>query len=397
MTDLTGMSYEDHATFVMQQRLAALRPARTNEEVVEEWWEVRTNPQRTMSPLKPSSQVTYGRHMRYFLEWLHEQRLHVYFVNADHVLAYATHLHARGVARESVEGYLHAPSAFYEWLLDIKHLVISNPVAAAIEHHGIRLPESRPPPRALGTVAENQAMLRAANNLREFMSWLVLAKCGPRLEEYLAIKDTDLDFETKRIHVHPHPPKRHVDACFMDEETEAVLRLWLDVKRALFPKNPYLHACVNAPTMADKGKFESSIKAMARRAGLIPPTMSLKKKNCDNATRRATNITPHTGRRTLTALLRLAGCKPEYVAELRGDKRQTRVDAASGELREVTQEKYFPLPWQQVKTAFLAAMPRFDALRILGEIRERAKLLDQFDGGVERKGCIIRRRDRVGF
>jgi integrase len=394
-----GMSYERHARFIMQQRLAALPPERTNAEVVAEWWDIRTNPKRTMSPLKPSTQVTYRRYMRYFLDWLTERDLHIYFVTADDVMAYASHLHARGVSRPIVESYLNAPASLYEWLLDIKHLVISNPVGAALEHHGIRQPESRPPPRALGTVAENQAMLGAANNLREFMSWMVLAKCGPRCEEYLSILDTDLDFQAKRVHLTPHPPKRHVDACFMDDELEAVLRQWLDIKRALFPRNPYLHACVNAPVKADKGKFEKSIKAMARRAGLIPPSMSLKRKNCDNATIRATNVTPHTGRRTMTTLLRNAGCPTEYVAECRGDKRQTRVDAATGQIREVTQEKYLPLPWQQVRAAYLAVMPRFDALRILDDARERVRIIDRTSGmgPMGNAGIVLRKRDRVGF
>ena len=135
---------------------------------------------------------SYCRILKHFVNWLNaplEQ------VTSEQVLKYLECLSDRGLAAKTIKGYIDAIRGFYEYLRHERGLASDNPVKPG---YSLRLPKALP--RFLSD-AEIERFLRSVRKSRDRSMFLIMLRCGLRVEEVANLTIGAIDFESKVIKV----------------------------------------------------------------------------------------------------------------------------------------------------------------------------------------------------
>jgi len=135
---------------------------------------------------------SYCRILKHFVNWLNaplEQ------VTSEQVLKYLECLSDMGLAAKTIKGYIDAIRGFYEYLRHERGLASDNPVKPG---YSLRLPKALP--RFLSD-AEIDQFLRSVRKPRDRSMFLIMLRCGLRVEEVANLTIGAIDFESKVIKV----------------------------------------------------------------------------------------------------------------------------------------------------------------------------------------------------
>ncbi len=128
--------------------------------------------------------------LRHFLQWLEGP---VEEVTSKKILDYIDSLLAKGLVPKTINCRLDSVRGFYAYLALEETLPIANPVKK-----GFALRLARPLPRYLKD-EEVSRLLEVIRDLRDHAMFMLMLRCGLRVEEVAHLRLQDLDFAQKRI------------------------------------------------------------------------------------------------------------------------------------------------------------------------------------------------------
>lgn len=135
---------------------------------------------------------SYSSRLKHFVNWLNaplEQ------LTSERVLEYLERLSDMGLAPKTIKGYVDTIRGFYEYLRHERGLASDNPVKPG---YSLRLPRALP--RFLSD-AEIEQFLRSVRKSRDRSMFLIMLRCGLRVEEVANLTIGAIDFESKVIKV----------------------------------------------------------------------------------------------------------------------------------------------------------------------------------------------------
>jgi len=125
-----------------------------------------------------------------FTEWLD---IPIDEVTSRTISDYIEYLQNRRLKAKTINSYIHGISRFYEYLYHEEKLIIPNPVTSL---HKLLLP--KPLPKFL-TEEEIDILFKHIRNIRDTAMFLLMLRCGLRVEEVANLTRPVLDFDHKRI------------------------------------------------------------------------------------------------------------------------------------------------------------------------------------------------------
>jgi site-specific recombinase XerD len=134
----------------------------------------------------------YLNTLKHFVLWLD---VRIEEVTHKKVLAYIDHLLDREIAAKTINCHLVSIRSFYNYLLDEQEMDGGNPVKRG---YLLRLP--KPLPKHLKD-HEVESLFKVIKSLRDRAIFLLMLRCGLRVEEVADLSLADLDFRRARISV----------------------------------------------------------------------------------------------------------------------------------------------------------------------------------------------------
>lgn len=229
-------------------------------------------------------------------------------------------LRGRNLQGSTLKGHFAAISSLYDYLIFIGKAQ-TNPILPFRRRFLARIKESFGGDNTRQLISIQQMCLLAgsAESTLDLTIIVLLAKTGIRRGELMALKISDLYFETGIIRL-PDKAKRTNRIAFIDDELEAVLKRYL-VWREQHATGDWLWVTKHGGRI-HKDYAGRVIKSLAMKLGLHEPKGVLCRR-----------LTPHCLRHFFTTHLFRAGMKEVYIEWLRGDsisgkswKRYNRID-----------------------------------------------------------------------
>lgn len=216
---------------------------------------------------------------------------------------YLQALRSRHLATSTLKGYMSAISSFFDFLLFEKEILI-NPVVEFRKRYLVRI-KTHQESRQLISIEEMQAVYQDAETIAEKAIIMILAKTGIRRGELHDLKESDLDFKKKIIHI-PTKAKRSNCIAFIDPELEAVLKEYLAWRKDR-TKTEFLWLSSKGGRI-HRDLYGVIISNIGKRLNLHHANGYLDQK-----------LTPHCFRHWFTTHLFRSGMNPQYIKFLRGD------------------------------------------------------------------------------
>lgn len=249
--------------------------------------------------LTPHSIETYRSNVQEFLTYYPNP----HDVGMDHLRAYLEKLRSRNLSRATLKGYMSAVSSFYDFLVFEKEILV-NPTIGFRRRYLQRI-KDQGETRQLLTIKNMHDLLKSAKDIQERAIITFLAKTGIRRGELHDLKDSDLDFDRKRITI-PTKAKRTNTIAFMDYELEVVLLEFLSWRENR-TRGRYLWISKKGGRI-HRDKYGEILAKHGEKLHLHSKNGGLDKK-----------LTPHCLRHFFTTHLFRAGMNPQYIKFLRGD------------------------------------------------------------------------------
>lgn len=177
-------------------------------------------------------------------------------------------------------------------------------------------------------------LVSALVDIRDKAMLLVMLKTGVRRGELLSMGVSDIQWEDQSITLKPKK-KRSNKIVFFDDETEYVLKRWLEIRQARKPMSDALRISIWGKRIG-YGSIQYNINRAAVLCGLHNPSSD----------RMEDHFSAHCCRHFTTTHLLRAGMPREYVAWLRGDAIREAIDI------------YFHADPEDVRRSYLAHVPR---------------------------------------
>ena len=224
-------------------------------------------------------------------------------VTTDHLRFYLNKLRARNLAISTLKGYMSAVSSFFDFLV-FENEIQLNPIPAFRKRYLDHI-KYNPSARQLISIREMQELYCAAPHILKKVIIMILAKTGIRRGELHDLKESDLDFYRKTIHI-PEKKKRSNYISFMDDEFEHTLKEYL-VWGNRKAKTEYL-LISNKGGRIHKDRYGMILAELGRELHLHRNDRALEAK-----------LTPHCFRHWFTTNLFRSGMNSQYIKFLRGD------------------------------------------------------------------------------
>ena len=196
--------------------------------------------------------------LKHFVLWVNvpiEQVCH------KKLLSYIDHLRYRRLSPKTINCHLDSIRGFYNYLIEEEQVAIINPVK-----HGYALRLSQPLPRYLREEEVNR-FLKAVQKRRDRAIFLLMLRCGLRVEEVAKLALTDLDLRRSQMLVHGKGAKERI--VYISDDTYIALVKYLETRKWARAKKVFL---VEKGTF--KGKpisvrgIQKRMEYYARKAGL---------------------------------------------------------------------------------------------------------------------------------
>jgi site-specific recombinase XerD len=142
--------------------------------------------------LSPHTTKNYLNSLRQFVLWIGVSIEHV---THKEVSAYIDHLMAQGLNPETINSQLNRIKQFYRYLQDQEQLRLVNPVKSS---HRLRVPKPLPKHLQDGQV---KAFLDLPKRPRDQAMFLLMLRCGLRVEEVANLTLDVIEFKRRRIWV----------------------------------------------------------------------------------------------------------------------------------------------------------------------------------------------------
>lgn len=141
----------------------------------------------------PHTVKNYMNTLKHFVLWLDEP---IEEVTNKKILQYIDHLLDRGLQPKTINCHLDSIRGFYSYLRDEEALNITNPVK-----RGYALRLSRPLPKHLRD-DEIPKLFEVIRKARDRAIFMVMLRCGLRVEEVANLTLKAIDHKRKRVYVH---------------------------------------------------------------------------------------------------------------------------------------------------------------------------------------------------
>lgn len=260
-------------------------------------------------------------------------------VTKEDLVEYVSYLrYERKIKANSLNNYFSGLNSFYEFLL-YQERISANlvPVIRKRYLYQFKKDEGKNKRRKVISVKEMSDFLNSILNIRDRAICMFLMKTGVRRHELNGIDISDIDWRTNSVRLKDKKKRSNLIVIF-DDECARVLRQWLYVRKSL-----YVNSECDALFVGNHGKrlgsmgVYSAVVNNAKRFGIYDTGS---KENSDH-------FGPHNFRHCFTTYLLENGMRREYVQELRGDARTDAVDI------------YNHISLENLRDAYLAAMPQF--------------------------------------
>jgi site-specific recombinase XerD len=196
--------------------------------------------------------------LKHFVLWVN---VPIEQVSHKKLLSYIDHLRYRRLSPKTINCHLDSIRGFYNYLIEEEQVAIINPVK-----HGYALRLSQPLPRYLRE-EEVERFLKAVQKRRDRAIFLLMLRCGLRVEEVAKLALTDLDLRRSQMLVHGKGAKERI--VYISDDTYIALvkyletRKWARVKKVfLVEKGDY-----KGKPISVRG-IQKRMEYYARKAGL---------------------------------------------------------------------------------------------------------------------------------
>jgi len=244
--------------------------------------------------------------LKHFILWL-DVRLEA--VDHKKLLAYIDHLLDRGLQPKTINCHLDSIRGFYHYLIEEEQVQMVNPVK-----HGYALRLSRPLPRHLRD-EEVVQLLGVMENRRDRAMFMLMLRCGLRVEEVTRLKLPAVDWRRRQLFVHQGKGAKDRVVYLSDDSYEALLQ-YLRIRPTSRAKEVFL---------VDKGRckgkgisvrgIQKRLEHYGREAGLkvschqLRHTMATQLLNADAALVTIQDLLGHTRIKTTQRYCRVSNTK----------------------------------------------------------------------------------------
>jgi integrase/recombinase XerD len=245
----------------------------------------------------------------------------------------------RCVSYARIKIYYSALSHFYTWA-EYKGYVQKNVVLAVRKMYVQEFKNGYvPAERKIISVNEMKNYLNSITVLRDKAINVLLLKTGIRRQELIAIDVDDVGIAEMKITLKKNMfHKRSNLVVFFDKETKYILERWLWKRKFIVQPGENALFIGEYGRRMNKNNVYDAVVRWSCRFGLH----DAKSKKLED------HFSPHNLRHCFSTYLQRGGMPREFVKELRGDKR--------GEIIDI----YTHIDRDELRRAYLSAMPRFD-------------------------------------
>jgi site-specific recombinase XerD len=149
------------------------------------------------------------------------------------ISAYIDHLRNKRLAAKTINCHLHSVRRFYNFLADEDYLQLSNPV-----QQGTALRMARPLPKHL-TDEQVIRLFSVIGNLRDRAMFLLMLRCGLRVEEVANLTLQAIDWRRQRLYVFSGKGSKD-RVVFISNDTYQLLATYIKARWSLRVKKVFL-------------------------------------------------------------------------------------------------------------------------------------------------------------
>ena len=196
--------------------------------------------------------------LKHFVLWVN---VPIEQVSHKKLLSYIDHLRYRRLSAKTINCHLDSIRGFYNYLIEEEQVAIINPVKKG---YSLRL--SQPLPRYLRE-EEVDRFFEVIKNLRDRAIFLLMLRCGLRVEEVAKLSLSDLDLRRSQMLVHGKGAKERV--VYISDDTYRALVNYLQARRWIRVRKVFLvekGTCKGKP-ISVRG-IQKRMEYYARKAGL---------------------------------------------------------------------------------------------------------------------------------
>jgi len=240
----------------------------------------------------------------------------------------------KGLTTKTIKTRLNALSNFYEFLI-FEGKRKDNPVPEVQKRYlAPYKAESEAHTHKLVSVDDAARLISALVDIRDKAMLLVMFKTGVRRGELLSMDVSDIHWRDQSIILKPKA-KRSNKIVFFDDETDYILKRWLEIRQARNPTSDALWISTWGKRIG-YGSIQYNINQAAVRCGLHDPISD----------RMEDHFSAHCCRHWNNTHLIRAGMPELYVMWLRGDSMTRAID------------RYIHINPEDVRRSYLAHIPR---------------------------------------
>ena len=258
---------------------------------------------------------TYKVYIKQYLELLDSRSKNANSADKSDLKDFLSSLRQRGLKQASIEKAFTCISSLYTYMVD-EELISSNPVTSFNRRYLWKYKdENISDDRQIISVEQASHLVNSTLNSRDKAILVLLFKTGIRRGELRSLDVSDINLEDMDLKLKP-TAKRSNRILFFDNETEYVLRVWLQFRNAKDRKGTTALFLNREGVRLGSKAIGELVEKHASRIGLHnPESKSL-----------ADHFTPHCCRHWFTTHLIRAGMPRDFVKELRGDIRHEAID-----------------------------------------------------------------------
>ena len=200
----------------------------------------------------------YMNTIRQFVIWVDEP---IEQVRHHKMLAYIDHLRQRKLSAKTINCHLDSIRGFYNYLIEEEQVTIANPVK-----HGYALRLSRPLPRYLKQEHVDR-FLEVVTSTRDRAIFLLMLRCGLRVEEVFKLTLAALDLRRSQVFVQGKGAKERV--VYISDDTYDALVKYLKSRKWQREKKVFLveKGTYKGKPISVRG-IQKRMEYYARKAGL---------------------------------------------------------------------------------------------------------------------------------
>lgn len=207
----------------------------------------------------PHTLKNYMNTLKHFVVWIN---VVIEEVNGKMILSYIDHLYDKRLTPKTINSHLDSIRGFFNYLIYEEHVQMENPVKSG---YTVRLP--KPLPRFLRD-DQVELFLDIVKSQRDRAMFILMLRCGLRVEEVANLTMEVLDF--RRLQIFVHNGKGNKDrVVYMSKDTHNALVDYLEVRAPSRAKKIFLvdKGTCKGKSISVRG-IQKRIEYYAKKSGL---------------------------------------------------------------------------------------------------------------------------------